>query len=95
MKKKIILHTAFNGSGGAEPKAGTVVEMLPSAKKIYCFIRETLFKDLDDGYALHNGSVLTETMSLILASPGYRSCRAQSQLGSTQVAFSKKLWRTP
>lgn len=48
------------GSDAAEPEAGSEIELLNSAMKKYCFIRDASFNDLEEDYELEIGSVLTE-----------------------------------
>lgn len=60
VKEEDINDTTSTGSGAAEPEAGPEVEMLRSAMKSSCFIRDTSFIDLEGECELEAGSVITE-----------------------------------
>lgn len=90
VKKKSIVNMIPGGSRAAEAVVGPKVELFRSAKKKYCFIRDTSFNDLRDKYELEAGSVLTEKTGIILAGPPYSTRSAQCQLSSVPDVFSKK-----
>lgn len=52
VKKKDSMGTVSTGSGAAELEAGTEIQVLKSAMKKRCFIRDTAFSDLEDEFEL-------------------------------------------
>lgn len=87
MEEEDIVNTTFTGSGAAETEAGPEVDMLSSAIKKICFIRDISFKGLKEEYKLDTGSVLTEELSPVLAHSPYSSSGAQRQSSSAQDVF--------
>lgn len=90
VKEDSIVDTAPTGSGAAQPEAEPEIEMLRSAMEKYCFVRDTLFNDLEDKYELDTRSVLTEEANLVLAHPRYSICSARGQPNSAHDVFLNK-----
>lgn len=80
----------LSGSGAAELETRTRVQMLKSAMKKYYLIRDPLFNDLEDKYALETGYGLTEEANLVLVDPSYEICIARGQSSSAHKVFSKR-----
>lgn len=78
VKEKEIVATTPTGFSAAEPKAGPEVQLLKSAKKKYCFTRNTSCNDLDEEYELKTGSILTERVNLVFTDPPYSNRSARS-----------------
>lgn len=90
MKKNNIVEKISTSSRAAKPGAGLEVEVLGSAVKKHCFIRDTFFSDLENEYEFEPGFVLKEKLNLDLASPPYNTRRARAQSGSAHGVFLKK-----
>lgn len=71
------------------PEAGSQVKFLWSAKKKFCFIRDTSFKKLEDERELEIGPFQTEKECLILVGPPYCTRGERSQWSSAHDVFSK------
>lgn len=56
---------------------------------MYCFIRNTFFKNLGDAYELETGSDCTEDVNLVLSDPPHNTRRTQSQSSFAHGLVSK------
>lgn len=89
LKENAFVDTTATGFGAVEPKTESQVKVLKSAIRKYCLIRDSSFNDLKDDCILQTGSVLTENVNLVLASPPYNSRRAQGRSRPAYEVFLK------
>lgn len=90
LKKENNVHKTSTGLGAAKEGAGPKLEVLKSAVKNYCFIRDTLFNDLQEECELDVGFLLTENMNLSLVCPSYKARSARGQSGCAHKGLLKK-----
>lgn len=82
-----IVDTTYMGSAPVEPKAGPEVEVLHSAMKSYCSIKDTSFNDLGGEHGPEAGCVLAEKVNLALADTLCNTRGGRAQLDSAHNVF--------
>lgn len=90
MLEESILDAFSMGSSAAETKSGPRVEILKSAMKKHCFIRDTSFNDVDDENELETSSDLKKKSirSSSISRINTRSARDQTKFA--HGVFSKR-----
>lgn len=69
LKEKHTVDRNLEGSEASELEVGPELEVVKSTMKMYCFIRDTSFSELEDEYELVTGSSRAEKVTLVRADP--------------------------